>query len=143
MRILGLDIGERRIGVALSDPGAFLARPLETMPGAESAEGLYERLRPLFEEYEIGCVVVGLPLRMNADEGPEAVAVRELADALAELVAVPVVLWDERLTTVEATRMLIESGMRRSKRKRMVDQAAATLILQSYLDQRVESEGES
>lgn len=146
MTYLGLDIGERRTGVAISDPTGFLARPLGKVPGGESAAQLATRLLVLLQEHEVDGVVIGLPRRMGGEHGPEAERIEVLAAQLRELLPVPIALWDERLTTVEANRLMIESGMRRKRRKASVDQIAATIILQGYLDSlpaRVVQDGET
>ena len=137
MTILCLDIGRSRIGVALSDPGGTLARP------HGGAAALVRRLQPLVEEFEVGEIVVGLPRRLGGEHGPEAAAVTRLAEELAELTEMPVRLWDERLSTVEATRILRERGVRGRRLKALVDQVAAAVILQSYLDHRTTAEERS
>ncbi len=129
-----LDMGERRIGVAVSDPTAMLARPLVTLPGGEPATELADRLRLLIEDTEARQLVIGFPKRLDGAKGPEAIAVEAVAAELRELLSVPVTLWDERLSTVEANRRLTEANVRPKRRKQIVDQLAAALILQSYLD---------
>ena len=153
MTILCLDIGRSRIGVALSDPGGTLARPHAVLPapggrltairGTGGAAALVRRLQPLVEEFEVGEIVVGLPRRLGGEHGPEAAAVTRLAEELAELTEMPVRLWDERLSTVEATRILRERGVRGRRLKALVDQVAAAVILQSYLDHRTTAEERS
>ena len=140
MRVMALDIGERRIGVALSDPTAFLARPFGTLPGGGGARSLAKRLRPIIAEEDVGQLVVGLPLRMSGERGPEALSIEKLVADLKRMLDIPIVLSDERLTTVEATRHMIESGTRRSKRRQNVDRVAAAVILQAYLDHERGSE---
>lgn len=130
MRSLGLDIGERRVGVALSDPLGIHAYPVETLLDMDPKSlraYVAEKMAEGIEE-----VVIGLPLTMRGKEGEQAVLVRKYAAALRELPSLAVVLWDERLSTVEATRRLREA--RSSLRSRKVDAEAASLILQSYLD---------
>ncbi len=134
MIYLCLDIGTRRTGVAISDPIGMLARPLGRLPGGEGVEALADRLRHLIEEHQVEAIVVGLPRRLSGEHGPEAEHVTSLAAGLRERLAVPVQLWDERLTTVEARRLMIEAGVRRKRRKAVIDEIAATVILQSYLD---------
>ena len=134
MVYLCLDMGTRRIGVAVSDPTGLLARPIDTLPGGEPAPQFAQRLRPLVRDHEAEKLVIGLPKRLDGARGPEAIAVETIAAELQELLGMPVILWDERLSTVEATRRLIESGVRPKRRKQLVDQVAAALILQSYLD---------
>ncbi len=143
MTILCLDIGRSRIGVALSDPGGTLARPHAVLPAPGGAAALVRRLQPLVEEFEVGEIVVGLPRRLGGEHGPEAAAVTRLAEELAELTEMPVRLWDERLSTVEATRILRERGVRGRRLKALVDQVAAAVILQSYLDHRTTAEERS
>lgn len=146
---LGIDPGDARIGVASSDPAGFLASPVETV---QRGEGDLARLQFLIADYEAIRVYVGLPRSLSGSEGPAAVRVRDFAQELADLIApVPVLLQDERLTTVSAEAMLRERGRKGQKRRAVVDQAAAVLILQSALDreratgaipgERVETEG--
>jgi putative Holliday junction resolvase len=129
---LGVDPGDARIGVASSDPTGFLATPVETV---RRGRGDLRRLGQLVEELEAVEVVVGLPRSLSGAEGPAAVKVREFAARLARRVApVPVRLCDERLTTVSAESILRDQGRRGAKRRAVVDQAAAVLILQTALD---------
>ncbi|MGA8256154.1 MAG: Holliday junction resolvase RuvX [Nocardioides sp.] len=133
---LGIDPGDARIGVARSDPSGFLATPVETV---RRGKGDLRRIRQLIgeiqEESEVVEVVVGLPRSLGGGEGPAAVKVREFTDRLAAQVApLPVRLVDERLTTVSAEAMLRDRGTKGSKRRAVVDQAAAVLILQHALD---------
>jgi putative Holliday junction resolvase len=129
---LGIDPGDARIGVARSDPSGVLATPVETVP---RGEGDLDRLAAILEEEAAVEVVVGLPRSLSGGEGPAAAKVREFAVALARRVdPVPVRLCDERLTTVTAESMLRERGKKGAKRRAVVDQAAAVVILQSALD---------
>jgi len=129
---LGVDPGDARIGVARSDPSGFLATPVETVP---RGDGDVDRLAALVTEEEAVEVVVGLPRSLSGREGPAAQKVREFAAVLARRVApVPVRLCDERLTTVTAESMLRDRGRKGSKRRAVVDQAAAVVILQHALD---------
>jgi putative Holliday junction resolvase len=129
---LGVDPGDARIGVASSDPSGFLATPVETV---RRGKGDVRRLAQLVEELEAVEVVVGLPRSLSGTEGPAAAKVREFAAGLARRVApVPVRLCDERLTTVSAESILREQGRRGARRRAVVDQAAAVLILQTALD---------
>ena len=129
---LGIDPGDARIGVATSDPSGFLATPVETV---RRGRGDVRRLAQLVTELEAVEVVVGLPRSLSGAEGPAAAKAREFAALLARRVApVPVRLCDERLTTVSAESMLREQGRRGAKRRAVVDQAAAVLILQNALD---------
>jgi putative Holliday junction resolvase len=133
MRRLGIDPGLRRVGVALSDEDGRIAMPLSTVP-RKGDEALVRALAALVVEHGAGVVVVGLPLRLDGSESDGSRRARRLADALGKQVSAEVVLWDERLSTAQAERSLRESGVRRQARKDVVDQVAATLILQSYLD---------
>ena len=129
---LGIDPGDARIGVATSDPSGFLATPVETV---RRGSGDVRRIAQLVAELEAVEVVVGLPRSLNGSEGPAAAKARELASRLARRVApVPVRLCDERLTTVSAESILREQGRRGARRRAVVDQAAAVLILQNALD---------
>ena len=129
---LGVDPGDARIGVASSDPSGFLATPVETV---RRGKGDVRRLGQLVEELEAVEVVVGLPRSLSGAEGPAAEKVREFAARLARRVApVPVRLCDERLTTVSAESILRDQGRRGAKRRAVVDQAAAVLILQTALE---------
>jgi putative Holliday junction resolvase len=131
-RRLGLDPGDARIGVAVSDPSGFLATPVETV---RRGAGDLDRLVALRDECEAVEVVVGLPVSLSGREGPSAGKVREFAEALARRVApVPVRLCDERLSTVSAESMLRDRGKKGRKRRAVVDQAAAVVILQHALD---------
>lgn len=128
--MLGLDLGDVRVGVALSDPLGMTAQPLEVIERYR----LLERVRELVAEYEVTRVVVGYPLKLDGKQGQAAVSAKAAAKELQEALSVPVQLWDERLTTAAAQRMLIGANVRREKRKQSVDKVAAALILQSYLD---------
>lgn len=135
MRVLAVDPGTKRVGVAVSDPSGTIAQALATVP-AEPQDTLADRLAGIAREQEAGRIVVGLPRRMDGSEGPEAKSARALAEALRHSAKVPVELLDERLTTVAAERSMIDAGARRSKRREIVDQVAATLLLQSHLDRK-------
>jgi putative Holliday junction resolvase len=135
MRYLGLDVGDVRIGVALSDETATLATGLPTLTRVGPKKDL-QAIAALVRDHEAGELVVGLPKRLDGSLGPQAQKVLELMEALRPRVGVPVVAWDERFTTSMAQQALIEGGVSRKNRKGVVDQVAATLILQSYLDYR-------
>ena len=135
MRVLAVDPGTKRVGVAVSDPSGTIAQALTTVQ-AEPQDTLADRLAGIVREQEAGRIVVGLPRRMDGSEGPEAKSARALAEALRHSAKVPVELVDERLTTVAAERSMIDAGARRSKRRASVDQVAATLLLQSHLDRK-------
>ncbi|MCH7745606.1 MAG: Holliday junction resolvase RuvX [Chloroflexi bacterium] len=133
MRILALDVGEKRIGVALSDPTGLLATPLTTIERKGQDSDIDAALR-LATEHEVGEIVVGLPLSMSGRRGPQAGRVDAFVRALAERTDLPLKSVDERLSSVQAERMLRESGIEPSKNKARIDSAAAAIILQSYLD---------
>jgi putative Holliday junction resolvase len=139
-RRLGVDVGRVRVGVAVSDPDGILATPLVTvardMGAADDAvPGDIAELVRLVGEHEAVQIVVGLPLRLNGAEGPAAIDIRAYSDRLARAVGpVPIVLADERMSTVVATRRLAERGVRGKRQRAVVDQAAAVEILQSWLD---------
>ena len=135
MRILAVDPGSKRVGLALSDPTATIAQALATVP-AEPAATLATRLAQIARTSEAARIVVGLPRRLDGSHGPEAKAAQSLADAIRKESGLPVELVDERLTTVAAERSLIAGGVRREKRRLSVDRVAATLMLQAHLDRR-------
>ncbi len=133
MRILALDHGTRRIGVAVSDELKVIAQPLEFIP-AEPLEGVLARLKELLEQQQVELILVGMPRNMNGTYGPAAAKVEEFVELLRRSLAVPIRTWDERLTSVQANRLLIEGNVRRDRRKEKVDKMAAAILLQSYLD---------
>lgn len=133
MRVLGLDPGSRRIGVALSDELGLTAQPLTTVERASEAETV-ERIRVALAGAEVDLAVVGLPVRLDGTEGGSARAARRFAAAVSEGLGVEVELWDERLTSVQADRLLVEAGVRREGRKGLTDRVAAAIMLQSFLD---------
>jgi len=133
MRILALDHGTVRIGVALSDELKMIASPLEFIP-AEPFADVLTRLKTLVREKEVELVVIGMPRNMDGSYGPAAEKVREFATALKDALAIPLKMWDERLTSTQANRMMAESGVKRDQRKGKVDGMAAAIFLQSYLD---------
>ncbi|WP_034550632.1 Holliday junction resolvase RuvX [Carnobacterium funditum] len=136
MRTMGLDVGSKTVGVAIGDPFGWTAQGIETIKINESQEEFgMERLKELIKEYEVSKIVVGLPKNMNNSIGPRAEASIRYADLLKDLFHLPVFFQDERLTTVQAERMLIEEGnASRAKRKQVIDKVAAVMILQNYLD---------
>lgn len=136
MRALGLDLGTKRIGVAVSDRGGTIATPLTVITRGRTQRIDHEAIARLVVDEEIEAVVVGLPLNMDGTEGKSATGAREEAARLATVVKVPVMLHDERLTTVEADRALMEARMRAEARRRVVDKVAAAVMLQSWLDSR-------
>jgi putative Holliday junction resolvase len=134
---IGVDVGSVRVGVAVSDPSALLATPLVTLPRDASGDRDIARLVELAAEYAAVEFVVGLPRSLSGREGPAAEIARRYAAALADRVApIPVHLSDERLTTVSAIRTLSDRGVRGRRQRAVVDQAAAVLILQTWLDSR-------
>jgi len=133
MRTLGLDVGDRRIGVALSDSLGITAQRLAVLERRGESNDL-DAVAALAQDHQAGAVVVGLPLMMNGTVGEQAKKVTAFAEALKRRVACPVHLVDERLTTVQSERALLETDTRRAKRKQVIDQVAAQLILQAYLD---------
>ncbi len=133
MRILALDHGTKRIGLAISDELGVIAQPLEFL-AAEPREEFLNRLKDILDSRGVDEILVGIPRNMNGTYGPAAAKAREFVEALKNVLTIPVKTWDERLTSVQANRFLIETGMRREKRKERVDQTAAALMLQSYLD---------
>jgi putative holliday junction resolvase len=133
MRILALDHGTRRIGVAVSDELKMIAQPLEYIL-AEPFAPFLARLRELLREKEVELILVGMPRNMDGSYGPAALKVQEFVAVLKEAVTVPIKTWDERLTSTQANRLLIQGNVRRDKRKEKVDKTAAAILLQSYLD---------
>ncbi len=133
---MALDHGTRRIGVAVSDELKLIAQPLEYIPAEPFADFL-ARLKDLLRDKEVELILVGLPRNMDGSYGPAALKVQAFIAALRTAVTVPVQTWDERLTSVQANRFLIEGKVRREKRKEKVDKMAAAILLQSYLDSLV------
>jgi len=133
MRILALDHGTRRIGVALSDELKLIASPLEYIP-AEPFGDFLKRLKEIISTKEIELIIIGMPRNMDGSYGPAALKVREFVEVLKEAITIPIKTLDERLTTVQAQRFLIQGNVRRDQRKEKVDKTAAAILLQSYLD---------
>ena len=133
MRILALDHGTVRIGVAVSDEMKMIATPLEYIP-AEPFAAFLVRLKEILRDKEVELILIGMPRNMNGSYGPAALKVQEFVAVLNSALTVPIKLWDERLTSTQANRFLIEGGVRRADRKQKVDKAAAAILLQSYLD---------
>jgi putative Holliday junction resolvase len=133
-RALGRDLGSVRIGVAASDPGRVIASPYDVIVRGKDHAADHAAIAGAVADTEASVVVVGLPRNMSGKETAAAQAVRAEADELRAVLPVPVVFWDERLSTVTAQRSLIEGGMRRKQRKGSVDKVAAAVILQSWLD---------
>ncbi len=135
MRILGLDLGTKRIGVAVSDELLFTAQGMETIYRKDLPSDL-NKLKSVISQNNIEEIVVGLPLNMNGTHGPKADEVVRFVESLSKVTSVPIRTQDERLTTVQANRALLEADMSRSKRKMLADKLAAQFILQAYLDSR-------
>ena len=132
-RVLGLDLGTRRIGVALSDALRMTAQPL-TVLDCDTLESDLEAVRRLVEQHDVRRMVVGLPLTLKGEYGPQTQRVRTFVSRLERMLAIPVALVDERFSTAQGERALLEMDVSRRKRKAIVDQVAAQLILQQYLD---------
>lgn len=132
MRTLGLDIGSKRIGLAQSDALGITAQGLFTLE-RDTDENVFIRLRELVRTNDISEIVVGLPLNMNGSSGPQAKAAVAFADKLKESLNIPIKLWDERMTTMEVERIMIQADTSRAKRKKKIDKLAAQVMLQSYL----------
>jgi putative Holliday junction resolvase len=132
-RLIGIDVGTKTLGLALSDVTRTIASPLETIRRKKFAIDA-ARLLDLAAEHQIGGFVVGLPANLDASEGPRAQSTRAFARNLARLTPLPILLWDERLSTVEAERVLIAADASRKRRAEVIDKVAATIILQTALD---------
>lgn len=139
MRLLGLDVGERRIGIAVSDPTGTIARPLQALERSSKEED-FSAIAALAREHEVESVVVGRPLGLDGTEGPQARRIARYTEALAEHLDVPVIPWDERFSTAAADEILRktrgEKAKRRARSNGEIDAIAAAVILQSYLDSR-------
>lgn len=136
MRLLGLDYGTKTVGVAVSDPLQITAQPLETITrkSVGKLRQTLARIEEIIEEYQIDKIILGYPRNMNHTTGERAEACEAFQEALERRTGLEVILWDERLTTVEAERVLMAGGVRRENRKAVIDQMAAVLILQSYME---------
>ena len=136
MRILGLDYGSKTVGVAVSDPLGLTAQKVETIwrKQENKLRRTLARIEELIAEYEVEKIVLGLPKNMNTTVGERAEKALEFGEMLKKRTGLEVIMWDERLTTVEADRTLIEAGVRRENRKQYLDGIAAVFILQGYLD---------
>jgi putative Holliday junction resolvase len=133
MRALGIDHGTKRIGIAISDELGIIAQPMEFIPAEPFADFL-KRLKEIIREKQVEQLVLGMPRNMDGSYGPAALKVQQFAAVLRDSIAVPLALWDERLTSAQANRLLIQANVRRDKRKEKVDKTAAAILLQSYLD---------
>lgn len=136
MRLIGLDYGTKTVGVAVSDELGITAQPLETITRTSSKKlrKTLARIESLIKEYDVEKIVLGNPKNMNNTEGDRSVQTEAFKKQLERRTGLPVVLWDERLTTAESERILISGGVRRENRKAVIDQLAASIILQSYMD---------
>lgn len=132
-RLLGLDIGERRIGVAISDEMGMIASPLMTI---QTSGNVVQEMRDLIAKYSIPRIIVGLPISLSGREGPQAKTVRAVADRLARELEIPIAYSDERMSSAVAEQALISQKTRRDKRKQHIDNMAAAVILQGYLDEQ-------
>jgi putative Holliday junction resolvase len=133
MRILAMDHGTKRMGIALSDELGMMAHPLELI-AAQPFKDFLSRLKGIIKEKQVELILVGMPRNMDGSYGVAALKVQEFVAVLKEAIVIPIKTWDERLTSVQANRFLIQSEVRREQRKGKVDQAAAAILLQSYLD---------
>lgn len=137
-RVLGLDLGQRRIGVAVSDPDRVLASPERVIQRSGDAERDRRAIAEVAEEWEVGLIVVGLPLSLDGSEGPAATAALDEAARIGEATGRPVETYDERFTTVSADRSLAEANVRGRDRRKVIDMVAATVLLQAWLDRRTQ-----
>ncbi|SCC61494.1 Holliday junction resolvase RuvX [Bacillus wiedmannii] len=137
MRILGLDVGTKTVGVAMSDEMGWTAQGLETIRiNEERGHFGFDRISELVKQYNVDKIVVGLPKNMNGTIGPRGEACQQFAENLRNLLQLEVVMWDERLSTMAAERMLISADVSRKKRKQVIDKMAAVVILQGFLDSK-------
>lgn len=144
MRVMGLDYGSKTVGVAISDPLGITAQGIETIERKEENKlrKTLARIEELVKEYEVEKIVLGFPKNMNNTIGERAEKSLEFQAMLERRIGIPVIMWDERLTTIEAERTLMESNVRRENRKKYVDKIAAVFILQGYLDSLVIGQGQ-
>lgn len=133
MRILGLDVGQKTVGVAISDPLGFTAQGITTIRRTKKSQDILE-VKKICDEYSVEKIVIGLPKNMDGSIGFAGEKIKEFSEALKEVIDLEIIFWDERLTTVAAHRAMLEADLSRSKRKKIVDKVAATYILQGYLD---------
>lgn len=140
MRTMGLDLGSKTLGVAVSDAMAWTAQGIETIKINEATKDFgIKRLGEIIKEYDVSKIVLGLPKNMNGTIGPRGEASQDFAKYLEKKFNIPVLLWDERLTTMAAERVLLEADVSRSKRKKVIDKMAAVMILQGFLDSQTNS----
>ena len=136
MRAVGIDLGEKRIGVAISDSSGNLATPYDVVFRTGNRDQEHQQIRAIVEEVEAEILVIGLPLSLDGSEGKAAQGAREEAKAIAQVLSVPVEMHDERLTTVEAERLLREQGLKGPERRKVVDKVAAAILLQAWMEGR-------
>lgn len=132
-RLMGLDLGEKTIGIAVGDPGHMIATPVTTIRRTKFTVDAQQLLK-VIDDRQVGGLVIGLPLNMDGSEGPRCQSVRQFANNLAKLRDLPMAFWDERLSTVAVTRDMISADLSRGKRAKIVDESAAAFILQGALD---------
>ncbi len=132
-RLLGLDLGSKTIGIALSDIGRTIATPMETIKRVKFTKDV-ERLLTIIEQQNVGAIILGLPKNMNGSEGPRCQSTRQFAKNMAEKTQIPIGYWDERLSTIAVTRTLLEADTSRKRRSELVDKMAASYILQGVLN---------
>lgn len=135
VRFMGLDVGDRRIGVAVSDELGMFAQGIEVIERRDIPQDM-EKIRLLLDEYRISELVVGIPWMLNGTLGIQGEKVMTFVESLKEFLDVPIALWDERLSSRAAEQVLLEANMRRDKRKKVIDRLAAAIILQNYMDSR-------
>lgn len=136
MRILGIDYGESRIGIAISDPMGWTAQGLETVKSKDSLKKAIARIMEIINQYQVNDIVVGYPLNMNGTKGPRTERTEDFIQRLSGLGDFNIIKWDERLTTVSAHRTMNELGVKASNKKNIVDTMSAVFILQGYLDRQ-------
>ncbi|WP_420420842.1 Holliday junction resolvase RuvX [Simkania sp.] len=133
-RILSIDYGKKRIGLALSDPMKIIASPLKTVQAGKNTQETLDLLVKEITSHDVEAIVIGLPLHLSNEESETSLLVRKLKEDLETKISTPIILWDERLTSKQVERVMIEGDVKRKKRSQHVDTLSATLILQSYLD---------
>ena len=137
MRSIALDVGTKTVGVAISDLSGFLASPLVTLRfESEDYDHALDQLEALLKEYPVNAIILGYPKHMNGSIGDGGRRSEFFKEEIEKFIDIPVILWDERLTTVSAHRSLMQNNMRNEKRKKVIDQVAAVTMLQEYLDQQ-------
>lgn len=132
-RLIGLDVGEKTVGIAMSDAGAMIATPMETIVRAKFSKDA-ETLKRIAQQHGIGGIIVGYPINMNGSEGPRCQSIRQFCKNLMPHLALPMMLWDERMSTLAVERTMLEADLSRGRRAELVDKMAAAYILQGFLD---------